>query len=76
MKATNRTPGQLTARQRYEAAIKASTVTPEQRRKAFENAAKTPGLQAALAEADLAIERWVKDLEARELHGRNGSCTG
>jgi 3-hydroxyacyl-CoA dehydrogenase len=73
VKATNRIPGQLTARERYEAAIKASTVTPEQRRKAFENAAKSPGLQAALDDADLAIEQRVKELEARELHGRNGS---
>ena len=72
MKATNKTPKQLTARERYEAAIKASTVTPEQRRKAFENAAKTPGLQAALDEADVAIQQYLRGVNPRQPRSGSG----
>ena len=52
--------GRKTARERYEAAIDSSTITPEQRRTALGNAAVGPDVEAALDEADRAHERWVK----------------
>lgn len=62
---------ELTPRERYEAALDSSTITPEQRRKVFMNAATDPGLKAALDEADDAYEQHVKGLESGELHSRS-----
>ena len=59
-----------TPRERYEQAIDSSTITPEQRRKALENAAAGPNVEAALDEADRAYEHWVKGSKSVELHGR------
>jgi hypothetical protein len=63
----------LTPRQRYEAALDSSTITPEQRQRAFENAAASPRVGAALDEADHSHERWLKGRESGELRGRPGS---
>ena len=64
----------MTERQRYEAMIESSTITPEQRRKAMENAAANPEIGPALDEADRAYENWVeKGLESGELRHRSGA---
>jgi hypothetical protein len=53
----------LSPRQRYESAIDSSTITPEQRRRAHNNAAADPGVETALDEADQAYaivrEAWA-----------------
>jgi hypothetical protein len=60
----------LTPRERYLAAIDASPVTLEQRRTAMDNAARSPGIDAALDEADRAYES-LKEQESGELRGRS-----
>lgn len=62
---------EFTPRERYEAAIDSSTITPEQRRKALGNAASDSGIKAALDEADHAYEQYVKGLESGELQSRS-----
>jgi hypothetical protein len=61
---------EATARERYEAAIDSSTITPEQRHAAIANAAADPSVKAALDEADRAFEQYSKGSESGELHSR------
>jgi len=62
-------------RQRYEAAIDSSIITPEQRRAALANAATDPEIEAALDEADASHEEFVKGLAADAVRGGSVSSS-
>lgn len=60
-----------TPRDRYEAAIAASRVTPEQRRAALTHAAADPRIEGALDDADLSHEEYLKGPAQGELRSRS-----
>jgi hypothetical protein len=65
--------GEAAARARYLAAIDASPITAEQRKRAMENAATSVDIEAALDDADRAHERYLKEQESRVRRGGHTS---